>query len=92
MVQDVCEALASSFSDGGNASSFSSHFCVLVQANWSAYGHVQTKIHNKLSSETTEKLVHDYSNSKTAAAVHDANEPKMFNGLLGAMKMCSLCR
>ena len=46
--------------------------------NWSTHGHIQTKVSNKLSPETTEKLVHLYSNSKMAAAVHNAYELKMF--------------
>ena len=48
------------------------------ERNWSAHGHIQTKIHNKLSPETTEKLVYVYLNSKMAAAVCDADELKMF--------------
>ena len=30
------------------------------ERNWSAYGHIQTKIRNKLSPQTTEKLVYVY--------------------------------
>ena len=48
------------------------------ERNWSAHGHIQTKIRNKLSPETTEKLVYVYSNSKMAATVRDADELKMF--------------
>ena len=47
------------------------------ERNWSAHGHIQTKICNMLSPKTTEKLVHVYSNSKMAAAVRDADELKM---------------
>ena len=43
-----------------------------------SHGHIQTKIRNKLSPETTEKLVYVYSNSKMAATVRDADELKMF--------------
>jgi hypothetical protein len=46
--------------------------------NRSAHGHIQTKIRNKLSPATTEKLVHVYSNRKMAATVRDADELKMF--------------
>ena len=48
--------------------------------NCSAHGHIQTKIRNKLSPETTEKLVYVYSKSKMVAAVRDADELKMFAG------------
>ena len=48
------------------------------ERNWSAHGHIQTMISNKLSPETTEKLVYVYSNSKMAATVRDADELKMF--------------
>ena len=53
----------------------SASFC---EQNWSAHWHIQTKISNKLSPETPEKFVSVYSNSKMTAAVHDANELKMF--------------
>ena len=42
------------------------------ERNWSAHRHIQTKISNKLSTKTTEKLVYVYSN------VRDADELKMF--------------
>ena len=48
------------------------------EQNWSAHGHIHTKICNKLGPETTEKLVYVYSNSKMAATVRDADELKMF--------------
>ena len=48
------------------------------ERNWSAHGHIQTKIRSKLSPETTEKIVYVYSNSKMAATVRDADELKMF--------------
>ena len=48
------------------------------ERNWSAHGHIQTKIRHKLSPKITEKLVYVYSNSKMAAAVRDADELKMF--------------
>ena len=40
------------------------------ERNWSAHGHIQTKIRNKLNPETTEKLVYVYSNSKMQARRH----------------------
>ena len=42
------------------------------------HGHIQTKIRNKLSPETIEKLVYVYSNSTVAVTVRDADELKMF--------------
>ena len=48
------------------------------EQNWSAHGHIHTKICNKLGPETTEKLVYVYSNSKMAATVRNADELKMF--------------
>ena len=82
-VLDVLEALATWISFGGNMCSLSSHFCVWVWVkvklwNWSAHRHIQTKICNKLSPETTEKLVYVDSNNKLAATVHNANDLKMF--------------
>ena len=47
------------------------------ERNWSAHGHINTKICNKLGPETTEKLVYVYSNSKMAATVRDTDELKM---------------
>ena len=63
-----------------------SGMCVLFQVisasscerNWSAHRHIQTKIHNKVSPETAEKLVYFDSTSKMAATVRDADELKMF--------------
>jgi hypothetical protein len=53
----------------------------LSQLKWSesklARGHIQKKICNKPSLETTMKLVYVYSNSKMAATVSDACELKM---------------
>ena len=43
-----------------------------------SHGHIQTKIRNKLSPETTEGLVYVYSNSKVEATVSDADELKRF--------------
>jgi hypothetical protein len=40
--------------------------------------HIQTKICNKLSLETTMKLVYVFSNSKMAGTVSDACELKMY--------------
>ena len=59
--------------------------CVLSQViyasscerNWSTHRHIQMKICNKLSCETTKKLVYVYLNSKIAATVLNANELKM---------------
>ena len=47
------------------------------ERNWSAHGHIQTKIRNQLSPETTEKLVYVCPNGKMAATVRDADELKM---------------
>ena len=51
---------------------------ISVSSCCSAHGQIQTNILNKLSPETTEKLVYVYSNSKMAAAVSNADELKMF--------------
>ena len=48
------------------------------EPNWSAHGHIHTKIHNRLEPASTEKLVYVYSNSKMVAATCDANELKVF--------------
>ena len=48
------------------------------ERNRSAHRRIQWKILNKISPETTEKVVYVYSNSKMAATVHDAYELKMF--------------
>ena len=48
------------------------------ERNWSAHGHIHTKIRNKLEPATTEKLVYVYSNSKMVAATRDADELKVF--------------
>ncbi len=50
----------------------------LCQRNWSAHGHIHSKIRNRLEPETTEKLVYVYSNIKMVAATRDADELKMF--------------
>ena len=47
---------------------------ISCERNWSAHGHIQTKISNKLSPKTTEKFVYVYSNSKIAAIVRNADE------------------
>ena len=36
----------------------------LCERNWSAYGHIHTKIRSKVSPETTEKIAYIYSNSE----------------------------
>ena len=48
------------------------------ERNWSAHGHIHSKIRNRLEPATTEKLVYVYSNSKMVAATRDADELKMF--------------
>ena len=49
------------------------------ERNWSAHGHIHTKICNRLEPATTEKLVYVYSNSKMVAATRDADELKVFS-------------
>ena len=48
------------------------------ERNWSAHGHIHTRIRNRLVPATTEKLVYVYSNSKMVAATRDADELKVF--------------
>ena len=48
------------------------------ERNWSAHGHIHSKIRNRLEPATTEMLVYDYSNSKMMAATRDADELKIF--------------
>ena len=48
------------------------------ERNWSAHGHIHSKISNRLEPATTEKLVYVYSNSKMVAATSDADQLKMF--------------
>ena len=48
------------------------------ERNWSAHGHIHSKIRNRLEPATTDKLVYVYSNSKMVAATRDADELKMF--------------
>ena len=48
------------------------------ERNWSAHGHIHTKIRNRLDPATTEKLVYVYSNSKMVAGTRDTDELKMF--------------
>ena len=48
------------------------------ERNWSAHGHIHTKIRNRLDPATTEKLVYVYSNSKLVTATRDADKLKMF--------------
>ena len=49
-----------------------------LNSNWSAHGHIHTKISNRRDPATTEKLVYVYSNSKLVASIRDANKLKMF--------------
>ena len=44
------------------------------ERNWSAHGHIHSKILNRLD---TEKLVYVYSNNNMVAATRDADELKM---------------
>ena len=48
------------------------------ERNWSAHGHIHTKIRNSLDPATTEKLVCVYSNRKMVAGTRDADDLKMF--------------
>ena len=48
------------------------------ERNWSAHGHIHTKIRNRLDPATTEKLVYVYSNSKMVAGTRDTDELKTF--------------
>ena len=48
------------------------------ERNWSAHGHIHSKIRNRLDPATNEKLVYVYSSSKIVAATRDADELKMF--------------
>ena len=71
------------------------------ERNWSAHGHIQTKIRNKLSPETTEKLVYVYSNSKMQARRHRGQLPpfasssaniRMYSGYYCSQKGASAVR
>ena len=44
------------------------------ERNWSAYGHIHTKICNRLDATTTEKPVYVCSNSKLVASTRDADK------------------
>jgi hypothetical protein len=48
------------------------------ERNWSAHGHIHSKVRNKLAPETTEKLVFVYSNRKLVTKIQDKDELKMF--------------
>ena len=71
--------------------------CVLSQVisasscgrNWSAHGHVQTKICNKLSLKQLRNL---FMSTRTAKWRQLSATPTSSRCLLGIMKMCSLCR
>ena len=52
-----------------------SEAALLTRLRCSAHGYMHRNILNKLGPETT---VYVYTNSKMAAAIHDANELKMF--------------
>ena len=48
------------------------------ECNWSAHGHIHTKILNRLDPATFEKLVYVYSNNKLVASTLDAEKLKIF--------------
>jgi hypothetical protein len=48
------------------------------ERNWSAHGHIHSKVCNKLLPETTEKLVYVYSNRNLVSKMEDTEELKMF--------------
>ena len=48
------------------------------ERNWSSHGHIHSKVRNRLASETIEKLVYVYSNSKMVASTRDMEELQMF--------------
>ena len=48
------------------------------ERNWSAHGHIQSEVRNRLAPATTEKLVYIYSNRKAVAAAACDDELKMF--------------
>ena len=49
------------------------------ERNWSAHGHIHTKLCNRLDPATTEKLVYVYSNITLVASTRDADKLKMFS-------------
>ena len=55
------------------------------ERNWSAHGHIQTNIRNKVNPETTEKLVFVYSDNKMQARRHRGQLPP-FCKLVGKHK------
>jgi hypothetical protein len=48
------------------------------ERNWSAHGHIHSKVCSKLLPDTTEKLVYVYSNRKSVSKMEDTDELKMF--------------
>ena len=48
------------------------------ERNWSAHGHIHSKVRNKLEPATTEKLVYVYANSKIVSETRASGELKMF--------------
>ena len=48
------------------------------ERNWSAHGHIHSKVRNKLEPATTEKLVYVYANSKIVSETRDSGDLKMF--------------
>jgi hypothetical protein len=48
------------------------------ERNWSAHGHIHSRVRNQLAPETTEKLVYVYANRKLVSKMEDKDELKMF--------------
>ena len=48
------------------------------ERNWSAHGHIHSKVRNKREPATTEKLVYVYANSKIVSETRASGELKMF--------------
>ena len=62
------------------------------ERNWSAHGHIQTKIRNKLSPETQLRNLPVFMFTRTAKWRQLSATPTSSRCLLGIMKMCSLYR
>ena len=48
------------------------------ERNWSAHGHIHSKVRNKLEPATTEKLVYVYANCKIESETRAGGDLKMF--------------
>ena len=59
--------------------------------DWSAHGHIHTKICNRLDPATTEKLVYVYSNSKLVASTSDADSSRCLLGTMKMLRFCTAC-